>query len=168
MDVRKVKKLIELLEESRIVGEIEIREGEELVRISRASHGAMTESHKAAAAPAQAATTAEAASHVAAAPAKSAAGKTSPETDSAETDSKTTALVKSPMVGTFYRASNPTVGPFVKEGDRVQNGQTLCIIEAMKTMNQIEAEQVGVIKKILVENGDPVEYGQELFIIETA
>lgn len=167
MDVRKVKKLIELLEESRIVGEIEIREGEELVRISRAPHSAAAEIRKPAETPAQTATT-EIASHGAAATAGSAAGKPPAETDGAEADSETTALVKSPMVGTFYRAPNPTVGPFVKEGDRVESGQTLCIIEAMKTMNEIEAEQAGVIKKILAENGDPVEYGQELFILETA
>ena len=157
MDVRKVKKLIELLEESSIVAEIEIREGEELVRISRTPPAASAESHK----PAEQsiATAAETASRTGTAPPTPVADRGGSETE---------VLVKSPMVGTFYRAPRPGVPPFVERGDRVQKGQTLCIIEAMKTMNQIEAAQAGTIKLISVEDGDPVEYGQSLFSIETA
>ena len=161
MDVRKVKKLIELLEESGAVSEIEIREGEESVRISRAVKPASASESG----PPEASMPATTAAHAAAAGTPSQAGPAG----SAAADSKDDkhAIVQSPMVGTFYRAANPTTKPFVKVGDRVQNGQTLCIIEAMKTMNQIEAQHTGIIKKILVENGDPVEYGQDLFVIET-
>ncbi len=150
MDIRKVKKLIELLEESGIA-EIEIREGEESVRISRYSppsaHTMM--------APAMYAASAPAAAPVAAA-----------VTEAAKSDLPTGHAVISPMVGTFYRSSAPGNKSFVEVGQRVNVGDTLCIIEAMKMFNQIEADQAGSIKAILVENGQPVEYGQPLFIIE--
>lgn len=146
MDIRKIKKLIELLEESG-VAEIEIHEGEESVRISR--QGSMMAAPIAAApapAPVAAAPVAEAAP---AEPAKP-AGHT----------------IDSPMVGTFYRAPSPGAKSFVDVGQRVSPGDTLCIIEAMKILNQIEADKAGVIKEILVDNGQPVEYGQPLFVIE--
>ena len=143
MDIRKVKKLIELLEESD-VAEIEIHEGEESVRISR-------QSSSAALMPAPVAAPA--------APAPVAAEEKEPEEPSGH-------LVRSPMVGTFYRAPSPGAKPFIEEGQQVKNGETLCIIEAMKILNQIESDKSGVIKKILVENGQPVEYNQPLFSIE--
>jgi len=152
MDIRKVKKLIELLEESN-VAEIEIHEGEESVRISRHGSGApqfmMPAMMPAAADPAPAAPAASAA----------AAGAASDAPDEAT-------LCRSPMVGTFYRAPSPGSKPFVEEGQDVKVGDTLCIIEAMKILNQIESERAGVVKKILVENGQPVEYNQPLFVIE--
>ncbi|MCW8828990.1 MAG: acetyl-CoA carboxylase biotin carboxyl carrier protein [Gammaproteobacteria bacterium] len=150
MDIRKVKKLIELLEESGIA-EIEIHEGEESVRISRNSPGA----------PQYAAPVAAPAPAVAApAPA--------PAAEAAESGSAIPSghQVTSPIVGTLYRSSSPTAKPFVEVGQNVNVGDTLCIIEAMKIMNQIEADKAGVIKAILAENGEPVEYGQPLFIIE--
>jgi len=152
MDIRKVKKLIELLEESG-VAEIEIHEGEESVRISRYSTAAPA---PVAAAPAAAApaTPAVAPATEATAAADEAAGLPSGH------------VVKSPMVGTFYRASSPGAAPFVEVGDSVQVGDTLCIIEAMKMLNQIEADKAGVIKAVLVENAEPVEFGQPLFVIE--
>jgi acetyl-CoA carboxylase biotin carboxyl carrier protein len=145
MDIRKIKKLIELLEESGIA-ELEIKEGEEAIRISRYS-----------AAP----------SHVAYAPVPShinqvAAVSIAPVAE--ETISGH--IVKSPMVGTFYRSASPGTKHFVEVGHSVKQGDTLCIIEAMKILNQIEADKSGVITKILVENAEPVEYGQPLFIIE--
>ncbi|MEI8574240.1 acetyl-CoA carboxylase biotin carboxyl carrier protein [Methylomonas sp. LW13] len=144
MDIRKIKKLIDLIEESDIA-EIEIREGEESVKISRYS----------AAAPVQYA--APVAAPVAAAPIVNAA----------PVEEKVSGhVVKSPMVGTFYRSASPGSAAFVEIGQSVSNGQTLCIIEAMKILNQIEADKSGKIKQILVENGHPVEYGQPLFIIE--
>ena len=146
MDIRKVKKLIELLEESGIA-EIEIHEGEESVRISR--NGANV-----AAAP-----VAMAAPIAAVAPVATAAA----EPVAAEV---TGHQVKSPMVGTFYSSSTPGAKPFVEVGQTVAVGDTLCIIEAMKLLNQIEADKAGVISKILVENGTPVEYNEPLFIIE--
>ncbi|GAB4291710.1 MAG: acetyl-CoA carboxylase biotin carboxyl carrier protein [Thiohalomonadaceae bacterium] len=149
MDIRKVKKLIELLEESG-VAEIEIHEGEESVRISRYSQNA---------APAVA-IAAPAAAPVAAAPVAAAA----PAAEKKEEISGHT--VTSPIVGAFYRSPSPQAKPFVEVGSRVNVGDTLCIIEAMKIMNQIEADKAGVIKAILVENGQPVEFGQPLFIIE--
>ncbi|MFT5549296.1 MAG: acetyl-CoA carboxylase biotin carboxyl carrier protein [Candidatus Azotimanducaceae bacterium] len=149
MDIRKVKKLIELLEESGIA-ELEIKEGEESVRISRYSAAAPIMQM---AAPAMAAAPVPAA--VAVAPAVLAA----PADMSGQ-------QIKSPMVGTFYSSASPTSGPFVKEGQKVKVGDTLCIIEAMKMMNQIEADKAGTIRSIVVENGSPIEFDQVLFIIE--
>ncbi len=148
MDIRKVKKLIELLEESGIA-EIEIHEGEESVRISRASQTA----------PAVYAAPAPVAAAPAAAPAPAAAEEAVSAVPSGH-------QVTSPIVGTFYRSPSPTAKAFVEVGQSVNVGETLCIIEAMKIMNQIEADKGGVIKAILAENGEPVEYGQPLFIIE--
>jgi acetyl-CoA carboxylase biotin carboxyl carrier protein len=146
MDIRKIKKLIDLIEESDIA-EIEISEGEESVRISRYS----------AAAPIQYAAPVAVAAP-AAAPVAAAA---------APVEEKISGhVVKSPMVGTFYRSASPGSPFFVEVGQSVSAGQTLCIIEAMKILNQIEADKSGKIKQILVENAHPVEYGQPLFIIE--
>jgi len=146
MDIRKVKKLIELLEESQIA-EIEIHEGEESVRISRLQ----------AAAPVAAAPVAYAApASVSAAPAESLPA------EPAKPEGHT---VTSPMVGTFYEASSPGAKPFVEIGQQVNVGDTLCIIEAMKMLNQIEADKAGTISARLVENGQPVEFGQSLFVI---
>ncbi len=149
MDIRKVKKLIELLEESD-VAEIEIHEGEESVRISRASsvapamisapmavHGAPAAAPAAAAAPSAPAAPKEPEGHV----------------------------IRSPMVGTFYRAPSPGAKPFVVEGQSVSSGDTLCIIEVMKILNQIESDKSGKVVEILVENGQPVEYNEPLFVI---
>jgi len=144
MDIRKIKKLIEIIEDSDIA-ELEISEGEESVRISRVS--AIVPQQMAAAAP------------VAVAPSIA-----SPATPKEETISGH--AVKSPMVGTFYRSASPGSTPFVEIGQSVSVGDTLCIIEAMKILNQIEADKSGTIKKILVENAQPVEYDQPLFIIE--
>jgi acetyl-CoA carboxylase biotin carboxyl carrier protein len=155
MDIRKVKKLIELLDESGIA-EIEITEGEESVRISRYPSGAMVTQVPAPYAAAPAAPQAPAA---AAAPAQ--AAESAPA--AAEEDGF---LITAPMVGTFYASSSPGAAPYVQVGDRVSEGDTLCIIEAMKMMNQIEADVSGVIKSIRVQNGDPVEYGQTLFVID--
>ena len=151
MDIRKVKKLIELLEESG-VAEIEIHEGEESVRISRASSTV-------AAAPVMAAPAPVAAAPAAAAPASEAPA----EAPAADISGH---AVKSPMVGTFYRAPSPGATPFVEVGQSVNVGDTLCIIEAMKLLNQIEADKAGTVKAILVENGQPVEYDQPIFVIE--
>ncbi|HHM05860.1 MAG TPA: acetyl-CoA carboxylase biotin carboxyl carrier protein [Gammaproteobacteria bacterium] len=150
MDIRKVKKLIELLEESGIA-EIEIHEGEESVRISRYPAGGSV------ALPAPA-------PPVATLPAAAAVRSETEAVDEPAVPSGHT--VTSPMVGTFYRASAPGNKPFVEEGQTVKAGDTLCIIEAMKMFNQIESDKAGVIKAILVENGQPVEYGQPLFIID--
>ncbi len=150
MDLRKLKKLIDLVQESGIA-ELELTEGEEKVRISRfggAAH-AMPVQQMYAPMPA-----APAAAPVPAAPAAEAAP--------AVPDGH---VVKSPMVGTFYRAPSPGAKAFVEVGQSVNAGDTLCIIEAMKLLNEIEADQGGVIKAILVENGQPVEYGEPLFII---
>ncbi|MEJ2128205.1 MAG: acetyl-CoA carboxylase biotin carboxyl carrier protein [Woeseiaceae bacterium] len=149
MDIRKVKKLIELLDESGIA-EIEITEGEESVRISRYAQAA-----PAAPAPAPVAV---------AAPAPAAPAAEAPAA-AAEPDEEGF-LVSAPMVGTFYAASSPGAAPYVQVGDRVNEGDTLCIIEAMKMMNQIEADVSGVIKSIRVQNGEPVEYGQTLIVID--
>ena len=151
MDLRKLKKLIDLVEESGIA-EIEVTEGEEKVRITRTT---------AAAAPVYAAPTPAAAAPVAAPAAPAAAA---PAAAPAARDLSN--AQKSPMVGTFYRAPGPNAAAFVEVGQQVKAGDTLCIIEAMKLMNEIEAEKSGVIKEILVENGTPVEYGEPLFIIE--
>lgn len=153
MDIRKVKKLIELLEESGIA-EIEINEGEESVRISRYGSGV------APAAPMQ-----YAAAPMAAAPV--AAAEVAPATDESSSDSIPSGhSVDSPMVGTYYSSASPGAPSFIKIGDTVAEGDTVCIIEAMKILNQIEADKSGVIKAILVENGQPVEFGQPLVIIE--
>lgn len=163
MDVRKVKKLIELLEESNVT-EIEIHEGEESVRISR---GVSTSSaiplntapvmQQFTANPMQAAP--------AAAPSVAMPNEAPSAADTSLNDNFGT-KVNSPMVGTFYRSPAPTEPAFVEIGKTVKAGDTLCIIEAMKMMNQIEAEVSGVVKDILVENGQPVEFSQPLFIIE--
>jgi len=150
MDIRKVKKLIELLEESGIA-ELEIKEGEESVRISRQTQGSQTMM----AAPAAFAPPPP----VLAAPAAVAAAEPVAETVEGH-------AIKSPMVGTFYRAPSPGTSSFVEVGQSVSAGDTLCIIEAMKLLNQIEADKAGTIKAILVENGQPVEYDQPLFIID--
>lgn len=151
MDLRKLKKLIDLVEESGIA-EIEVTEGEEKVRITRTT----AVSHAVYAAPAPAPVAAAAPAPVA--PASPAAAP-APALNTANAQ-------KSPMVGTFYRAPSPTSPAFVEVGQTVKEGDTLCIIEAMKLMNEIEAEKSGVIKAILVENAQPVEYGEPLFIIE--
>ena len=153
MDIRKVKKLIELLEESGIA-ELEIREGEESVRISR-------QSTVSAAAPV---ITAAAAPVAPAAPAQTAQG---PGESVADIEPEITGhVIKSPMVGTFYRSPAPGAKSFVEVGQSVSVGDTLCIVEAMKLLNQIESDKAGVVKAILVENEQPVEYGQPLFIVE--
>lgn len=150
MDIRKIKKLVELLEESGIA-EIEIREGEELVRISRGVPAAAAVQAVAAPAPPVQA--------VQPAPA-------SVDTpDELAGDHPEGHTVTSPMVGTYYEAPAPGQKPFVQVGDSVQSGDTLCIIEAMKMLNQIEADQAGTIKAKLVDNAQPVEYGQALFVI---
>ena len=156
MDIRKVKKLIELLEESGIA-ELEIHEGEESVRISRYSQSPPT--FAAAAMPQP--VVPMAVPTVSASEAKPT--ETAPAASVAEESGHT---VKSPMVGTFYRAPSPGAKPFVDVGQRVAVGDTLCIIEAMKLLNQIESDKAGVIKAIKIENGQPVEYGQTLFVIE--
>ena len=155
MDLRKLKKLIDLVQESGIA-ELEITEGEERVRIARG--GAVSVTPAGAAAPLLAPVVAAvpAAASSAAAPAPAAAEP--PPGRQGHT-------VKSPMVGTFYRAPSPEAKPFVAAGDSVKEGQTVCVIEAMKLMNEIECDASGVVKAILVENGQPVEYGQALFII---
>jgi acetyl-CoA carboxylase biotin carboxyl carrier protein len=148
MDIRKVKKLIELLEESGIA-EIEITEGEESVRISRypVTGPAAMQAAPVAAAPA---------------PVPAAAPAPAPLAEAPSTGHRITA----PMVGTYYGAPAPGAKAFVEIGSKVEVGDTLCIIEAMKMMNQIEAETSGTVVSILVDNGEPVEYGQPLFIIE--
>ena len=148
MDIRKVKKLIELLDESGIA-EIEITEGEESVRISRYAQSVP-------AAPAGVAMPAPVAA--AAAPLAAPVAAAEPEEDGFE--------VTAPMVGTFYAASSPGAAPYVQVGDRVSEGDTLCVIEAMKMMNQIEAEVSGVVKSIRLQNGEPVEFGQTIIVID--
>lgn len=157
MDIRKIKRLIELLEESGI-NEIEIREGEESVRISRGDPNAGM--HMVPAQP-----------QPQAAAAPSAAGGAQPaEPDApAETEGETVPeghSVRSPMVGTFYRAPAPGAKPFVEEGQQIKVGDTLCIVEAMKMLNQIEADKAGTVAAILLEEGQPVEYDQPLFVIQ--
>ena len=150
MDIRKIKKLIELLEESGI-SELEITEGEESVRISR--NGPTPQyapmQHYAPAPQQYAQAPAPAAATAAAAPA-AVSGH----------------VVKSPMVGSFYRAASPTAKNFVEVGQTIKVGDTLCIVEAMKMMNQIQSDKAGVVKDILLENGEPVEFDQPLFVIE--
>ena len=157
MDIRKVKKLIELLDESGIA-EIEITEGEESVRISRYSQHAL--------APAPAPPAAVMAAPVASPP-PSAAPVAAPAQAAAPAEAEEDGYeVTSPMVGTYYAASSPGAAPYVQVGDRVSEGDTLCIIEAMKMMNQIETDVSGVIKSIRLQNGEPVEFGQTLFVID--
>ncbi len=158
MDIRKVKKLIELLEESGI-GEIEIKEGEESVRISRGVSGTLAAPASYAPAPAPVAVTAPAPAPVAAAPAAEA------EAPAAAPAAASGHVVKSPMVGTFYRSPSPSSPSFVEVGKTVKAGDVLCIVEAMKMMNQIEADVSGTIEAVLVENGEPVEFDQPLFSI---
>ena len=150
MDIRKIKKLIELVEESGIA-ELEITEGEESVRIHRGGVAPVAPVYAPAPVAAPAAPTAPAAAPVAApaAPAE-----------------PTGHTVKSPMVGSFYRASSPEAKPFVEVGSKVNVGDNLCIIEAMKMMNQIESDKAGVVKAILVNNQDAIEFDQPLFVIE--
>tara|TARA_Y100001956_G_scaffold9916_1_gene8703 strand:- start:4360 stop:4824 length:465 start_codon:yes stop_codon:yes gene_type:complete len=154
MDIRKIKKLIELVEESGIA-ELEITEGEESVRINRHSSApviaAQPQHYAAAPAPVAA---------PAAAPAPAPAAEAAPAAEPAGHK------VLSPMVGTFYAAASPEAPKYVEVGQSVNVGDTLCIVEAMKMMNQIEADKAGVVKAILVENGEPVEFDQPLFIIE--
>jgi acetyl-CoA carboxylase biotin carboxyl carrier protein len=149
MDIRKIKKLIELLEESGIA-EIEIKEGEEAVRISRMPAGG------AVAQPLPPAPSAAPATATAAAPAEGGAPKPKPNEH----------VITAPMVGTFYGSPSPGAKAFVEIGDEVKVGQVLCIIEAMKMMNQIEADRAGRITSVMARNGDPVEFGQPLFVVE--
>ena len=147
MDLRKLKKLIDLVEDSSI-SELEITEGEERVRISKSGTGTPAHVVPAVAAPA-----------VISAPETKSLGEVEEALPAGH-------IVNSPMVGTFYRTSSPGSDPFVKVGQTVKAGETLCIIEAMKLLNEIEADKGGIIKAILIENGQPVEYGEALFIIE--
>lgn len=167
MDIRKIKKLIELLEESGIA-EIEIKEGEEAVRISRMPPGGAV-----AQLPAQAwfgppqgwdPGRATAAMPLAAAP--EAAGQGTTAGESAAKSKPNEHVITAPMVGTFYASPSPGSKPFIEIGDEVKVGQVLCIIEAMKMMNQIEADRAGRITSIMARNGDPVEFGQPLFVVE--
>jgi acetyl-CoA carboxylase biotin carboxyl carrier protein len=151
MDIRKIKKLIELLEESGIA-EIEIKEGEEAVRISRMPAGGLvTQVH----------------ALPAAAPAAGPAAAPAPGQDAGAPKPRANEhVVTAPMVGTFYAAPSPGAKPFIEIGDEVKIGQVLCIIEAMKMMNQIESDKAGRVTSIMARNGDPVEFGQPLFVIE--
>jgi len=149
MDIRKIKKLIELLEDSALT-EIEIKEGEESIRLSR-GHVAVDAAHPSPAHPVGAPT-----------PMLSSAVEGAP----VETEEPDGHAVRSPMVGTFYASSSPDTSPFVEAGTEVNVGDTLCIIEAMKIFNQIEADRSGIVRTIFKGNGDPVEYGEILFIIE--
>jgi len=156
MDIRKIKKLIELLEESGIA-EIEIKEGEEAVRISRMAPAAGVQpltqvAHTAAPPPGVVPRGAE----LPAALAEAAGAKAKANEH----------VITAPMVGTFYAAPSPGAKPFVEIGDEIKVGQVLCVIEAMKMMNQIEADKAGRIASIMARNGDPVEFGQPLFVIE--
>ena len=159
MDIRKIKKLIELVEASD-VAEIEINEGEDSIRISRIGSApppimAMPQIMQTALPPAGAAATV---------PAAAAEPHAAPAAE--EEPAHTGHTVNSPMVGTFYRSASPESSAFVEVGQSVTEGDTLCIIEAMKILNQIESDTSGTVKKILVENGQPVEYNQPLFVIE--
>ena len=149
MDIRKIKKLIDLVKESG-VSELEITEGEESVRINCQP----------------AATTATQSIIHTAPPAIQVDAQVTPTQTESTQDDLSGHIIKSPMVGSFYRSPNPDASPFAKVGDQVKKGDTLCIIEAMKMMNQIESDTTGIIKAILVEDGESVEYDQSLFIIE--
>jgi len=150
VDLRKLKKLIELVQESGIA-ELEITEGEERVRINRTGAAQVA---------------APAAAPAPAAPAPAGAGAPPAPADEAKSAEVEGHLVKSPMVGTFYRSPSPGAKAFVELGQTVGEGDTLCIIEAMKLLNEIESDKAGTVKAILVENGQPVEFGQPLFVIE--
>ncbi len=150
MDIRKIKKLIELVEESG-VSEIEIKEGEETIRISRKIEAPMMMPHQQYYLP----------PHPSTAPLP-----TTPVDVPSESKIPEGYIVTSPMVGTFYKASSPEAQPFVTIGSQVEVGSTICIIEAMKTLNQIECDKSGIIASILVENGQPIEFGQPLFVIK--
>lgn len=155
MDLRKIKTLIDLVEESGI-SELEVKEGEESVRIARHPTGGTPQFITMQQAPA-----------AAAAPAPAAIGApVSPTDKAAAPPAAKKHFVRAPMVGTFYRSPSPGAKPFVEVGQTVKQGQTLCIIEAMKMLNQIEADRNGVVAEILVENGQPVEFDQPLFVIE--
>jgi acetyl-CoA carboxylase biotin carboxyl carrier protein len=157
MDLRKLKKLIDLVQESGIA-ELEITEGEEKVKIVKGGGGT-------AVAPASPVATPNA-QHSAAAPLPAPPRPTPAPAPSGEAEGAPEGqLVKAPMVGTFYRSPSPDAKPFVEVGQAVKKGDTVCIIEAMKLMNEIETDVAGVVKAILVENGQPVEYGQPLFLI---
>jgi len=153
MDLRKLKTLIDLVADSGIA-ELEVTEGEDKVRIAKFSPAPI-------AAPAALVVPAPTI-----APAAAAAAAAAPSPTPAAAEEITGHVVKSPMVGTFYRSPSPGAASFVEVGSTVKTGQALCIIEAMKLLNEIEAEVAGTIKQILVENGQPVEYGQPLFVIE--
>lgn len=150
MDIRKVKKLIELLEESNI-DELEIREGEESVRITRNSHTAATQLY---AAPPQYA-----------APAAAPAAVAPIAAETCEKPAFNGHVVRSPMVGTYYGAPSPSSPPFIQVGQHVKVGDILCIVEAMKMMNQIEADKAGIVEAILIEDGQPLEYDQPMITI---
>lgn len=146
MDVRKIKKLMDMLERSGLV-EMEIREGDDSIRLSRAAPAATVTAPPSVAAPAPA--------------------ESRPAADEPEPEVEISGFaVKAPMVGTFYAAPNADAAPFVQVGGRVKVGDTLCIIEAMKIFNQIEAEKAGTVKAVFKESGDPVEYGELLFVID--
>jgi len=157
MDLRKLKKLIDLVEESGIA-ELEVTEGEEKVRIVKGGSGGREVAVLSPSASPASPPAAQAVSVLAAAAASA------PDSGEAPT-SLEGHIVKSPMVGTFYRSGSPGAKPFVEVGDTVKAGQAICIIEAMKLMNEIEADKDGVIKAIMVENGQPVEYGEPLMMI---
>jgi acetyl-CoA carboxylase biotin carboxyl carrier protein len=148
MDIKKIKQLVEMISNSDIA-ELEINEGEDSIRISRYSAPPVV-------------TTAVAAPVMAAAPVAAPVAAAAVVVE----EKITGHIVRSPMVGSFYRSATPTAAPFVEVGQSVVQGQTLCIIEAMKILNQIESDKTGVVKKVLVENAQPVEYDQPLFIIE--
>jgi len=154
MDIRSIRKLIEIVEQSDIA-EIEIKEGEHNIRISRSKEQVIVQAPAAAAPMA-----APAAAPVAAAPVA-----TAPTEAPASTEANGH-KVTSPMVGTFYSSPSPDAGAFVKVGDKVAEGDTLCIIEAMKIMNPIESDKSGTVKQVVGVNGEPVEFGQTLFVIE--
>ena len=158
MDIRKVKKLIEMLEESAI-DEIEIHEDKDSVRVSR-NLNAPGAAHAPAAAPAREIQAAAQHSAPTAEPA--------PGAEAAEADEPEDNIIRSPMVGIFYEAQAPGKPSFVELGQTVAKGDVLCIIEAMKIMNQVESEKAGVVSRIMANNGEPVEYGQPLFIIRDA
>ncbi len=155
MDIRKIKKLIELLEESGIA-EIEIKEGEEALRISRMPSGTVTHQLPAMASLPMAAPLA---------PPPPAAAPRAAEPAAAKAKANEH-VITAPMVGTFYASASPGAKPFIEIGDEIKVGQVLCIIEAMKMMNQIESDKAGRVTSIMARNGDPVEFGQPLFVVE--